>query len=66
MQGGNPKGENYHMLEIILRGGVNQYYQDNYSFSKTTDIRYFNLINLRMYAVMQKKTRVYRTCFYFT
>jgi len=31
-----------HLLEIILRGGVNQCYHINNHFSKLNDIRYFN------------------------
>ena len=33
------------MLEIILRGGVNQFYQINNLIFKTDCIRYFSLVN---------------------
>jgi len=50
----------YLLLEIILRGGVNQYLQlNNFSIPNQHYIHYFSEANLRMYATVIKETNVY-------
>jgi len=55
-----------HMLEIILRGGVNQYYQINNLIFKTDFYTLLQLSELVLYPIVLNETNVYAVIFRFT